>query len=207
MSQRERDRLKVLHEVQKGHLTQRAGGGAVGADGSLGAKAAGAAAGGGRPRGGASVAGPAVEPEVAGGVAGAGGGPGASGLPGLWPDAGRRVPGAAGRDRGQQGDAAAVVDGGGGVEGAAAAGEGGPHLAAAAGVSRRTGAVGHLRACLAGRARPGALPDYHDRRRHQPAAGTFCAARLDGGEPADVEDLSAALGPPAGVLHGPGELV
>jgi len=67
---------------------------------------------------------------------------------------GRGVPGEARRDPGQQGDATAVVDRGGGVEGAAAAGERGPHLAAAAGLSRRTRAMGHLRACLVGRARP-----------------------------------------------------
>ena len=42
------------------------------------------------------------------------------------------------------------------------------------------------------------------RRDHQPAARPFCAARLDGGEPADVEDVPAARGPPAGLLHGQG---
>ena len=41
MSARDRDRLKVLHEVGEGHLTQKQGGRAVRGDGALGAEAAG----------------------------------------------------------------------------------------------------------------------------------------------------------------------
>ena len=52
-------------------------------------------------------------------------------------------------------------------------------LATAAERVWRTGAVGHLRARLAGRQRAGALPGAHDRRRHQLELGAFRGERCD----------------------------
>ena len=72
MSQRERDRLKVLPEVPQGQLRQKQAA-LAGADGALGAEVAARRR---RPRDRASVAVATVEPSVAGGVAGAGGHPG-----------------------------------------------------------------------------------------------------------------------------------
>ena len=56
---------------------------------------------------------------------------------------------------------------------------GGPLLAAASERVRRAGAVGHLRARLAGRTRAGALPGAADRRRDQLELGPFRGARRD----------------------------
>ena len=64
---------------------------------------------------------------------------------------------------------------------------------------RRAGAMGHLRARLAGRARREAAADRHDRRCQQRVAGALCSARLERGESPFAQDLSgtkrAALWP------------
>ena len=72
--------------------------------------------------------------------------------------------------------------------------------AAAAELPRGTGAVGHQRARLAGRARGKALPDPHDRRCHQRTDSALCTARLDRREHAAME-LPGTAWPAGGVLH------
>ena len=66
MSTKERDRLKVLHEVKRGTFDAAGGSGAVGDQRSLGEEAAGAGEGRRRRRGGASAAGRGVESALAG---------------------------------------------------------------------------------------------------------------------------------------------
>jgi len=88
---------------------------------------------------------------------------GGSPLPRLWAHAGLRVLGQEPRGGGEQGDAAAVADGGRAVARPAPEGGGGAPMAAAAELVRGAGAVGHLATRLAGRARPPAVPSGHDR--------------------------------------------
>ena len=60
----------------------------------------------------------------------------------------------------------------------------------AAALPRRAGAMGHLRARLAGRTRREAVPDRHDRRCQQRVAGALRAARFQRREPPFAEDVS-----------------
>src|ERR1022692_5201413 len=80
-------------------------------------------------------------------------------------------------------------------------------LATAAEPPGRVGAVGHQRTRLAGRARREAVPDRHDRRRHQPAVCAVCAARYDRGEHETAVELPGEVRTAAGVLYGQGEYV
>src|ERR1035437_6590345 len=82
-------------------------------------------------------------------------------------------------DPGRQRDAARMDDRSRIVEARRAPNRGGPLLAAAAQRVWRTGAVGHIRARLAGRTRAGALPGAADRRRDQLELGPVCEARRD----------------------------
>jgi transposase len=50
-----------------------------------------------------------------------------------------------------------------------------------------------------------AVPDRHDRRRHEPAMGAVRAARFDRGEYEAAVELSGEVRPAVGVLHGQGE--
>src|SRR5207247_4157021 len=69
----------------------------------------------------------------------------------LWTHAGLRVPGEGPPSGGEQGDAATVADRGRAAAGEAAESGRGARVAAAAELSRRAGAVGHLGARLADR--------------------------------------------------------
>ena len=84
-----------------------------------------------------------------------------------------RTVGQAAPDRSRQRDPARVDDRSRAVEAQVAPSAGGARLAAAPERLRRTGAVGHLRARLAGRKRAGALPGADDRRCHQLELGPF----------------------------------
>ena len=88
MSERERERLKVLHEVQGGHLTQVEAGVAFEAERAAVAKGAEAARGRGGWRVDPSAEGPSVEPEVLGAVPAPGAIQGAAALRRFRADAG-----------------------------------------------------------------------------------------------------------------------
>jgi hypothetical protein len=91
----------------------------------------------------------------------------------------------------QSRDATQVDDHGQAVAGQAETNREGAYLAGAAEPLRGAGAMGHQRARLAGRARPQAVSDQHDRRRDQPYGGALCGARLDRGKHAPVRKLRA----------------
>jgi len=136
MSQKDRDRLKVLHEVERGHLTQPQAGAQLKL---IPRSGMGADVGSSTPsRGGrrelASVAGPGLATEDSRSGAGESGEAGPAGVSRLWTHAGDRVSSRAARAGGEQGDAAAVADRSGGVEAEAAAGGGGARVASAAGL-------------------------------------------------------------------------
>ena len=153
MSQRERDRLKVLHEVEKGQLRQKQAAAQLGLTDRWVRKLLGRL----RAEGDRGV------------VHRSRGRPSNRKLPEAWRARAVARVQAVYRDFGPTlaGEYLAQYDG---IsisqetlrQWLIAAGEGSPHWATAAGVSGRTGARGHVRACLAGRARPGALPDHHD---------------------------------------------
>src|ERR1700734_3964335 len=84
-------------------------------------------------------------------------------------------------------------------------GEGDTRLATAAEPPGGTGAVGYLRARLAGRARRKVVPDRHDRRRHQPAVCEVRAARFDRREHETAVALRGEVRAAAGVLYGQGK--
>ncbi len=66
--------------------------------------------------------------------------------------------------------------------------------------------MGYQRARLAGRPRPKAVLDQHDRRCDQPPAGALCAARFDRREHASAGELSGKARQAAELLHRQGEL-
>src|ERR1700684_4096405 len=68
-----------------------------------------------------------------------------------------------------------------------------------------TGAVGHLSARLAGRARREAVPDRHDRRCDEPVVRAVRAARFDRGEHEAAVELRGEIRAAAGVLYGQGK--
>ena len=161
--------------------------------------------GGGRRGGGARSEGAAVEPVAAragAGVRAVAGG--RSAVCGLRPDAAGRAPRAALRGGGEPGHAE-TVDAGGRAVGASPATREAPQPAAAAGGAGRTGAVGQLRAPVAGgevAGRPGV--DLDPRRRDEPSAhGPLRGARQRGGEPAGDHRVSRAPRPARGGLHRP----
>ena len=78
----------------------------------------------------------------------------------------------------------------------------GAWLAAAAKRLWRTGAVGHLRARLAGRKRAGALPGADDRRRHQLELGPLRRARCDTAQHGCAVGVPGEEWPDGGRLHG-----
>ena len=125
MSVKERDRLKVLHEVKQGHLTQRAAAEQLGVTDRWVRKLLVRVEEGRRRGDRASAAGPGVESALAGESAGQGTEVGEGEVPRLWPHAGVRILGQGRRGGGEQGDAAAVADRGGVAAGEAAAGGGG----------------------------------------------------------------------------------
>src|SRR3989454_2905631 len=163
LSTKDRDRLKVLHEVKRKHLTQRAAARQPGDQRSLGQKAAGPGEEGRGRRDRASGAGASVEPALAGKPAHPNAEAGAGEVPRLWTHAGLRVPGEGPPSGGEQGDAATVADRGRAAAGEAAESGRGARVAAAAELSRGAGAVGHLGARLAGRAGAKAVLGGDDR--------------------------------------------
>ena len=88
-----------------------------------------------------------------------------------------------------------------------AEGEAGTCLAAAAEPVWGTGAVGHQRARLAGRAGREVVPDRHDRRCDEPVVGAVRAARFDRREHEAAVELRGEVRPAGGVLHGQGKPV
>src|ERR1051325_1465679 len=116
-------------------------------------------------------------------------------------DAGQRIPGEETRDSDWPGSVAADHDSGRTMGGAPAKGGESAPVAAAPELPRGTGAVGHQRARLAGRPGREAVPDSHDRRRHQRADGEVRAARLDRREHAPAVEVSGASRPAGGVLY------
>src|SRR5258708_767573 len=105
-------------------------------------------------------------------------------------DTGGRVSGKETQPAGRQGDAAWVDEQSQTMAYASEEGRKSPHLANAAQSLRRAGAMGYQRTRLAGRPRPQAVPDQHDRRRDQPHASALCGARLNPRESAPVAELS-----------------
>src|SRR5947209_9535209 len=79
---------------------------------------------------------------------------------------------------------------------------GGAWVAAAAERVRRTGAVGHLRARLAGRKRAGALPGADDRRRYQPELGPFRGKRCNTSKYGRAVGIPREEWPDGGRVHG-----
>ena len=200
LSQREQDRLKVLHQVEQGYLTQVGSGPAGAGERTPPAASAETGAGGGGQGRSASAAGAALEPEDSSGPPGAHPGPGAAALRRLWAHAGQRAPGAR-WVAGQPGDAAAVDDRRRAVAVAPAAEAGGARLARAAGRLRRVGDDGQLALSLVGAARTSRAVDRADRRRYQPGLGPLRRPGLDRGKPAHPGRLAPALGTAAGTLY------
>src|SRR5580692_11344576 len=83
--------------------------------------------------------------------------------------------------------------------------EGATRLAAAAEPLGGTGAVGHLSARLAGRARREAVPDRHDRRCDEPVVRAVRAARFDRGKHEIAVGLPGEVRKAAGILYGQGQ--
>src|SRR5206468_10957721 len=147
-----------------GQAFDATGGGApVRGERSLGKKAAATGEEGRRPGRGASAAGAGVEPAPAGKGPPPGAEAGGGAVPRLRAHAGLRVPGQGPPSGGEQGDAATVADRGRAAAGEAAESGRGARVAAAAELSRRAGAVGHLGARLAGRAGAKAVLGGDDR--------------------------------------------
>ena len=113
----------------------------------------------------------------------------------LWADPGGGVSAAAPRHPRRPRNAAGLDGRGRAVETPPAqAGTSAP-VASAAALPRRAGAMGHLRARLAGRTRREAVPDRHDRRCQQRVAGALRAARFQRREPPFAEDVSGEKRP------------
>src|SRR2546426_4050375 len=142
LSTKDRDRLKVLHEVKRKHLTQRAAARQPGDQRSLGQKAAGPGEEGRGRRDRASGAGASVEPALAGKPAHPNAEAGAGEVPRLWTHAGLRVPGEGPPSGGEQGDAATVADRGRAAAGEAAGSGRGARVAGPAGGGGRGGCGG-----------------------------------------------------------------
>src|SRR3954447_26667606 len=119
----------------------------------------------------------------------------------IWTDFGGRVLGQATRCACKSRNRAGLDDVGQAVASEAQARRQSLHLATTAQPFRRTGAMGYQRARLAGRPRPEAVFDQHDRRRYQPHAGAFRGARLDGREHALVGELSGTERKTLELLH------
>src|SRR5204863_4897399 len=129
------------------------------------------------------------------------------GIPGIRADAGVRILAEEARDRGEQGDGAAVDDGGQAVGGQKREGPAGAYVAAAAEPVWGAGAVGHQRTRLAGGTRGEVVPDRDDRRCHQPVIRTVRAARFDRREHETGVELCGEIRSAAGVLYGQSESV
>src|SRR5690242_17177954 len=125
-------------------------------------------------------AGPRVEPEAKRGVATESHADSlAESLPKIRTDAGQRVLEPETPAPHRPGSAAQADDRGWSVARPATAARRDSCVAAAPELARGDGAVGYLRARMAGRARTQAVFNPHDRRRHKRVDGAFCRARFD----------------------------
>src|ERR1022692_1083467 len=162
----------------------------------------------GRPGGGPRAPGTSVQPQTGREEPGEGGcDPRAREVSRVRPHAGQRIPWQASPDHSQPRNGEGLDDRSAAMAVPETKSGESPRVAPAAATVRRTGAVGHQRAPMAGRARAEALPDQHDRRCHQPAACTFCSPRLDRGKHAFAVELFGAPWTSAELLHRQGEPV
>src|SRR5580698_9709042 len=163
---------------------------------------------GGRPGGGPRAAGKTIQPQAGGEEPGPGDGdPGAGKVSRVRSHAGQRVSEQASPDHGQPRNGKGVDDRSAAVAASETESDEDPPVAPEAVAMRRTGAMGHQRAPVAGRARTEAVSDQHDRRRHQPATCALCAARLDRGKYASAVELFGAAWTSPQLLHRQGEPV
>src|ERR1035437_4276079 len=180
MSQEERDRLEWLKRAKDGSNQPARGGQADGSNRPLGAQAVEADETPGRSGGSSRATRAGIQPENRDEGASAGDRTAeTAGLARLWTDVRQRATGQAARHRAERRDAARMDDRGRIGEDRRAPDPGGPLVAAAAQRVWRTGAVGHIRARLAGRTRAGALPGAADRRCDQLELGPLREARRD----------------------------
>ena len=121
----------------------------------------------------------------------------------LWPDSGGGVSRAAPRRPSGPRNAAGLAGRRGPVEAPPPQVRTPASVAAPPQLPRRAGAMGHLRARLAGGTRREAAADRHDRRRQQRVAGALRAARLERGESPFAQDLSGTKRAARGLLHRP----
>src|ERR1700688_439732 len=151
---------------------------------------------------------PAIEPQAEPGVARTGHADSlARGLSRLRANAGQRVPGKETQAAHRPRSAAAADDPGRAVARAEAKDRSGSPMAAAQSLARPDGAMGYIRARLAGASRPQAVSDPYDRRRHQRVDGTVCGTRFHRREHASAGELSGTARTSAGVLHRQGRHV
>ena len=121
----------------------------------------------------------------------------------LWPDSGGGVSRAAPRRPSRPRNAAPLDGRRGPVEAPPPQVRTPASVAAPPQLPRRAGAMGHLRARLAGGTRGEAVPDRHDRRRQQRVAGALRPARLGRRESPFAEDVSGTKRPTRSLLHRP----
>ena len=120
----------------------------------------------------------------------------------FWADVRHRTVGQATPDPGGQGNPARVDDRGRDVAEQAATAARSASVAATAERLRRTGAVGHLRARLAGRPGASALSGADDRRCHQLELGALRRARCNAAQHGRVVGIPGDERPHGGCLHG-----
>lgn len=183
LSARERERLKILHEIGQGHLSQVEGSRRL----ELSTRQV-------------RRLERRVEAEGAGKAARPHSGRGAAALPGLRSDAGGGEVSRA-RAGGEPGDPAEVDDRGRAVASTSEAAEGGAHVARAASLVWRAGDDGLVALLLVGRARSPVAVDCPDRRCHEPHRGPVRRARLDAREPEDARRVAPAPRPAPGLVH------
>src|ERR1035438_7934346 len=162
----------------------------------------------GRPGGHSRAAGKTIQPQTGREEPGESGGDSrAREVSRVRPHAGQRVPRPASSDHSQSRNGESMDDPSPAMAVPETAGGESSRVAPEAGPLRRVGVVGHQRAPVAGRAWAEALPDQHDRRRHQPAACAFCAPRLDRGKHAFAVELFGMLWASTQLLYRQGEPV
>src|SRR5579863_1801521 len=183
--------LAALAEAGRGQADHTGQGGrANGSERAVGAATFAAQEEGRRPGGGASAARPTVEPQAGGADAVAGAAVHRAGVPRLRANVDCRVFTERTRSPSGQGNRAEMDDRCRVVEGQTVAGGQGAQLASTAREPWRTGAVGHQRACLAGRSRAGSdVSCGDDRRCHQHSACPICGNRQHRTEPTSAVEL------------------
>src|SRR5580658_6551120 len=193
----------ALSEAGRGQADHTGQGGrANGSERAVGAATFAAQEEGRRPGGGASAARPTVEPQAGGADAVASAAVHRAGVPRLRADVNCRVFTERTRSPSGQGNRAEMDDRCRIVEGQTIQGGQGAQLASAQGEPWRTGAVGHQRACLAGRSRAGPnVSGGDDRRCHQHSACPICGDRQHRTEPTSAVELYRTIRTAAGRVH------